>query len=69
MRNFIIGIVILVLSMLITLVTFVAMSWYHFGDVPTNIVLLRMIVFTLFVFIVMTLFVFFYMRKKRINLN
>ena len=36
-----------VISLIITFVLFEALSWYHFGDIPTTRVLLRLIGFFL----------------------
>lgn len=35
----------LVVVAIFTFVLFEAMSWYHFGDIPTRVVLVRLIVF------------------------
>lgn len=35
----------LLVSALITFMFFEAMSWYHFGDIPTKVVLIRLIAF------------------------
>lgn len=45
MKKVIVALGIVSLSLLITFVTFETMSWYHFGDMPTKIVLLRLVVF------------------------
>ena len=44
-------IIILIMSLLITLITFELMSWYHIGDIPTKIVLIRLILFFTIIFI------------------
>lgn len=35
----------IILSLIVTFVTFEALSWYHFGDIPTKIVAIRLIIF------------------------
>lgn len=53
---------IILVSLLITFITFETMSWYHFGDIPTQIVLIRLILF--FVLIVVILIgIIFIIRK------
>ena len=43
----------LLLALVITLVVFEAFSWYHFGDVPTMAVVLRLsIAYIIFAFII-----------------
>lgn len=43
--------VIIFFSIIFTFVLFEQLSWYHFGDIPTNVVLYRLIIF----FIVLTI--------------
>ena len=45
MKKIIVGLGIVLLSLLITFVTFETMSWYHFGDIPTKVVLIKLIIF------------------------
>ncbi len=52
MKNILIGFGIILLSLLVTLITFETMSWYHFGDNPTKVVLIRLIIF-FFVMVIM----------------
>ncbi len=40
---FVIGSVLL--SLAITFITFEMLSWYHFGDIPTNVVFVRLVTF------------------------
>lgn len=35
----------ILLSLVITFVIFETLSWYHFGDVPTKVVFIRLIAF------------------------
>ena len=35
----------LIVTAIITFVFFEIMSWYHFGDIPTRVVLIRLIAF------------------------
>lgn len=48
-------IIILTITLLITLITFELMSWYHIGDIPTKIVLIRLIIFFIAIFITLLL--------------
>lgn len=45
MKKAILILVDLLVCALLTFVVFEAMSWYHFGDIPTNVVLIRLIGF------------------------
>ena len=45
MKKSIMILIALLMSALITFIIFEVMSWYHFGDVPTKIVLIRLIAF------------------------
>ena len=49
MKKNILYFIAVVLSLLITFVFFELMSWYHFGDIPTKVVLVRLIAFFLVV--------------------
>ena len=53
-----------VLSLLITFVFFELMSWYHFGDIPTKVVLVRLIAFFLVVAGLLISIVAFINKKK-----
>lgn len=55
-------IIILILALLITLITFETKSWYHIGDIPTQIVLIRLIIF--FITVSIILISIFYLIKK-----
>lgn len=54
MKKVFIGIGIFILALFITFMTFEMMSWYHFGDNPTKVVLVRLIVFLIVVIVVLT---------------
>lgn len=45
MKKFLVIIGTVLFSLIITFVTFEALSWYHFGDIPTKVVFFRLIVF------------------------
>lgn len=45
MKKVLIVIGVLILALIITFTFFEAMSWYHFGDIPTPVVLWRLIIF------------------------
>lgn len=53
MKKALITIGIVILSLLITFITFEALSWYHFGDIPTQVVLIRLIIFFIIVWAVL----------------
>lgn len=45
MKKFFINIGSVLISLTITFFTFECLSWYHFGDIPTKVVLIRLIAF------------------------
>lgn len=45
----------IILAIIITLITFETISWYHIGDIPTPIVLIRLIIFFIIVSITLTI--------------
>lgn len=45
MKKSIMYFIAVIVSILITFVFFESMSWYHFGDIPTKVVLVRLIAF------------------------
>ena len=46
-KNILISIFIIILSLVFTFILFDQLSWYHFGDDPTRVVLYRLISFFL----------------------
>lgn len=64
MKKNILYFIAVVLSLLITFVFFELMSWYHFGDIPTKVVLVRLIVFFLVVAGLLISIVAFINKKK-----
>ena len=54
MKKILIRIGIVLLSLLITFIIFDSMSWYNFGDVPTKIVLIRLIIFFVIIVVILT---------------
>ena len=64
MKKNILYFIAVVLSLLITFVFFELMSWYHFGDIPTKVVLGRLIVFFLVVAGLLISIVAFINKKK-----
>ncbi len=54
MKKIITGIIICLISLAITFATFETFSWYHFGDIPTEVVLFRLIGFFIIVNIILT---------------
>ncbi|MDD2495195.1 MAG: hypothetical protein GX682_00735 [Clostridiaceae bacterium] len=45
MKKSIMYFIAVIVSVIVTLVFFELMSWYHFGDIPTKVVLVRLIAF------------------------
>ena len=64
MKKNILYFIAVVLSLLITFVFFELMSWYHFGDIRTKVVLVRLIVFFLVVAGLLISIVSFINKKK-----
>lgn len=64
MKKNILYFIAVVLSLLITFVFFELMSWYHFGDIPTKVVLVRLIAFFLVVAELLISIVAFINKKK-----
>lgn len=64
MKKNILYFIAVVLSLLITFVFFELMSWYHFGDIPTKVVLVRLITFFLVVAGLLISIVAFINKKK-----
>ena len=64
MKKNILYFIAVVLSLLITFVFFELMSWYHFGDIPTKVVLVRLIAFFLVVAGLLISIVEFINKKK-----
>ncbi len=64
MKKNILYFIAVVSSLLITFVFFELMSWYHFGDVPTKVVLVRLIAFFLVVAGLLISIVAFINKKK-----
>ncbi|MDD6403747.1 MAG: hypothetical protein PUG33_06440 [Mollicutes bacterium] len=64
MKKNILYFIAVVLSLLITFVFFELMSWYHFGDIPTKVVLVRLIAFFLVVAGLLISIVAFINKKK-----
>ena len=64
MKKNILYFIAVVLSLLITFVFFELMSWYHFGDIPTKVVLVRLIAFFLVVAVLLISIVAFINKKK-----
>lgn len=57
MKKILIGLAIVLVSLIITFVTFESLSWYHFGDIPTKVVLIRLIFFFVFIASIITIIV------------
>ncbi|MBR6208626.1 MAG: hypothetical protein IKQ69_06470 [Oscillospiraceae bacterium] len=58
-------IVVAIISVVITFFFFEAMSWYHFGDIPTPVVLIRMIIFCVASICLISSVIYLRKRKKQ----
>ena len=54
-KKILIFVFIIVLSLAFTFILFEQLSWYHFGDIPTKVVLYRLILFFIIINIVILL--------------
>ncbi len=54
MKKIIAGVIIFLISLGITFATFETFSWYHIGDVPTEVVLFRLVGFFIIVNVILT---------------
>ena len=45
MKKFVTHLGAIIISLIVTFVTFETLSWYHFGDIPTTVVSVRLIIF------------------------
>ena len=45
MKKFVTHLGTIIISLIVTFVTFETLSWYHFGDIPTTVVSVRLIIF------------------------
>lgn len=45
MKKFVAHLGTIIISLIVTFVTFETLSWYHFGDIPTTVVSVRLIIF------------------------
>jgi hypothetical protein len=45
MKKFVTYLGTIIISLIVTFVTFETLSWYHFGDIPTTVVSVRLIIF------------------------
>ena len=56
-----------IFSWIMTFLVFEALSWYNFGDIPTQVVLIRLIIaYSLIEFIIYSVYSFFLKKKKKI---
>lgn len=65
MKNVVIGIICCILSLIITFVLFEMLSWYHFGDIPTKIVIIRFVIAFLFLSLLTNLLTFAILKKRK----
>ena len=64
-KKIILGILVCIISLGITFATFETFSWYHFGDIPTEVVLFRLVVFFIITNIILTGFILLIQNKKK----
>ena len=64
MKKIIPYILVVIVSVITTFFFFAAMSWYHFGDIPTPIVLIRLVFFCVVLICVLSAITYF-IKKKR----
>lgn len=64
MKKIITGIVVCIISLGITFATFETFNWYHIGDVPTEVVLFRLVGFFIIVNIILTAAILIIRKKK-----
>lgn len=64
MKKNILYFIAVIISLVITFTFFELMSWYHFGDIPTKVVLVRLIAFFLIVTGLLISIVAFIKRNK-----
>ena len=65
MKQFLIGAGIVIFSLLITFIMFDSMSWYNFGDIPTKVVLIRLIIFFIIMVTLLTGILLFIKKLKK----
>ena len=68
MKKLFINIGSVLISLTITFFTFECLSWYHFGDIPTKVVLIRLIAF-FFATECLIIVILHLLRKKKDNDN
>lgn len=65
MKKWIWYVVGIIISLIITFILFELMSWYHFGDIPTRVVTVRLIsCFLLLTGISVSIIAFIYKKRK-----
>ena len=64
MKKVFVFLMVILVSLLITFFVFENLSWYHFGDIPTKVVLVRLIAFFLVVAGLLISIVAFINKKK-----
>ena len=65
-KSLIINIATVFVSLIVTFFIFENLSWYHFGDIPTKVVLIRLIAF-FFASECLIIVIFDLLRKKKDN--
>lgn len=63
MKKIIIYLILIFISAINTFVIFELLSWYHFGDIPTKVVLFRLILVFLIFILIFTLITRFINKK------
>ena len=54
MKNYVVDLIICVVSLAITFLLFEILGWYHIGDMPTTMVISRLIIFFIIINVVLT---------------
>lgn len=62
--KFLYGLLIIIISCFITFLTFDSLSLYHFPDIPTKIVLIRLIIFFVVIVLLLTGITFIIIKNK-----
>lgn len=67
MKKFLIYVGTVILSIAVVLFIFDMLSWYHFGDIPTRVVLIRMIICFCAIEGLLNCIIAFINKRKRID--
>lgn len=65
MKHYIIDLIICAISLVLTFIIFELLGWYHFGDMPTTMVISRLIIFFIIINVVLTGIVVLIKKRKK----